>query len=126
MEDEEPPKFKVLINGVYEMPVLADCGARSNAAMSMSHVKQLCPRTCNGLQVLFFFFLSGFNLIAPSTEAADILSFKQFKKALQCIADESDKDHRDMESVLKEQISVDFSMTHVKTRMFNYMCLINR
>ena len=31
-----------------------------------------------------------------------------------------------MESVLKEQISVDFSMTHVKTRMFNYMCLINR
>ena len=40
-EDEEPPKFKVLINGVYEMPALADCGARSNAAMSMSHVTKL-------------------------------------------------------------------------------------
>ena len=42
VDDGEPPKFKVLINRVYEMPALADCGARSNAAMSMTHVNKIC------------------------------------------------------------------------------------
>ena len=56
----------------------------------------------------------------------DTMAPKVFKIALRNIAKESEKDHRDMDSVLKERISMDFSMTHVKTRIFNYMCLVDR
>ena len=56
----------------------------------------------------------------------DTMAPKEFKIALRNIAKESEKDHRDMDSVLKERISMDFSMTHVKTRIFNYMCLVDR
>ena len=40
-QDIEGPKFKVLINGVLELPALADSGARYLPAMSREHVEKL-------------------------------------------------------------------------------------
>jgi hypothetical protein len=54
------------------------------------------------------------------------MSPKYFKEALKNIAQDSEKDFDDIESILKTKISMDISEPHVKTRIFQYMCLIDR
>ena len=56
----------------------------------------------------------------------ETMSAKYFKEALKNIAQDSEKDFDDIESILKTKISMDISEPHVKTRIFQYMCLIDR